>query len=118
MKRIVRNGWLVASLCIGLLVAGCATYYKVADPQTGKEYYTQELDTSKGGAVKLKDARSGNIVTLQSSEVKEISSSEYKAALSAPDKPAPAAAPAETPAPAPAAVPATTPAPAPEGQTK
>jgi uncharacterized protein YceK len=41
MKRYMRYGWLVVGLCVGLLVIGCASYYKVTDPQSGKEYYTQ-----------------------------------------------------------------------------
>ncbi len=98
MKRSLRYGWLIVSLCVGLLVVGCASYYKVMDPQTGKEYYTQELDNVKGGAVKLKDARSGSIVTIQNSEVKEITEDEYKAGLAAPvSKPTPAAEPSSAP---------------------
>jgi len=113
MKCSVRYGWLVAVLCVGLLVIGCASYYKVTDPQSGKEFYTQEIENVRGGAVKLKDARSGSTITLQNSEVKEISSSEYKAGLAAPESkptPAPAAAPTPAPAAAPAAAPAPTPA--------
>jgi uncharacterized protein YceK len=122
MKRSVRYGWLVVSLCVGLLVVGCATYYKVTDPQSGKAYYTQEIESIKGGAVKVMDARTGSIVTLQNSEVKEISEKDYKAGLAAPvSKPTPtaAAAPVSAPTPtpaalvAPAAAPAAAPAPAP-----
>ena len=112
MKRAVGKGPLVASLCLSLLVVGCASYYRVSDPSTKAEYYTEEVETLKDGAVKLKDARTGSTITLQSSEVKEISSDEYKAALKAPPKPAPAA-PAAAPAPAPATEPAAAPAPAP-----
>jgi hypothetical protein len=122
MKHSMRYGWLVASLCVGLLVVGCASYYKVTDPQSGKTYYTQEIESIKGGAVKVNDARTGSIVTLQNSEVKEISEKDYKAGLAAPvSKPTPtaAAAPVSAPTPtpaalvAPAAAPAAAPAPAP-----
>ncbi len=120
MKRSVRCGWLVVVLCIGIIVVGCASYYKVTDPQSGKEFYTQEIEHVKGGAVKVKDARTGSIVTLQNSEVKEISEKEYKAGLAAPvskPTPTPAAvpesAPTVTPAAAPAQAPAAAPAPAP-----
>lgn len=109
MMRTVGNGRLVAGLCVGLLVSGCATYYRVSDPQTKNEYYTQKIDTLRSGAVKLKDARTGSVVTLQVSEVKEISSDEYKAALAAPAKPAAPAA-ATVPATAPTEAPATAPA--------
>jgi len=98
MKRFTSNAWLVAVCGSVLLVAGCATYYKVTDPQSGKEYYTEEVKSEKGGSVKLRDARTNSDITLQSSEVKEISKDEYKAGLAAPvSKPAPA--PAEAPAP-------------------
>lgn len=60
---------------------GCTHYYKVNDPAGQKEYYAKDVDTSKGGAVKIKDAKSGAVVTLQSSEVKEISEEEFNAAV-------------------------------------
>lgn len=95
MKRSIRQVGLVVSACAALVVAGCSTYYKAVDPQSGREYYTKEIDDVKGGAVKLKDARSGAVITLQSSEVKEISEKEFEAGLAAPAA-APAAAPTET----------------------
>ena len=88
----------------GVLVAGCACYYRVTDTQSGNVYYTNKVSTVKdgGGAIKLTDTRTGSMVTLQSSEVKKISKKEYKAGLAAPvSKAAPAAAPAEKPAAAP-----------------
>jgi hypothetical protein len=112
MKRLIRNGWFVGLLCVGFFIIGCASYYKVTDPQSGKEYYTKEINSLSGGAVKLKDARSGSTVTLQNSQVKEISENDYKAGLAAPvSKPTPTAAPASAPVAAP--VPAAAPAPAP-----
>lgn len=95
MKRFIANGWFVVVFGCVLLAAGCASYYKVTDPQSGRVYYTDKIDSDRSGVVKLKDARSKSTVTLQSSEVKEISSSEYKAGLAEPEsKPAPAATPA------------------------
>jgi hypothetical protein len=110
MKKPVKFGWIAASLCTALFVGGCSSYYKVKDPQSGNVYYTQKVDSIMGsGAVKVKDARTGSLVTLQSSEVKEISEKEYKAGLAAPvSKPAPAAA---VVAPVPAAASAVAPAP-------
>ncbi len=118
MKRFIVNGWFVPVLGLVLLVTGCASYYKVRDPQTGNVYYTEDVDQLRGGAVKLKDARTGSEVTIQNSEVKEISSKEYKEGLAAPismptPTVAPAAAPAEAPVAAPAAAPSPVPAPAP-----
>lgn len=113
MKRSMRYGWLVVGLCVGLLVVGCASYYKVTDPQSGREYYTEKIDTLSGGAVKVMDARTGSVVTLQNSQVKEISEKEYKAGLAAPvSKPTPTPAPTPTAAPAAVVAPAAAPAPA------
>jgi len=121
MKRYIAMSWFVVALGSVLLVIGCASYYKVTEPQSGKEYYTQKVETDRGGAVKLKDARTGSVVTIQNSEVKEITSKEYEAGLAAPiSKPtptvapvtaptatiAPVTAPTATPAAAPAVVPA------------
>ena len=69
--------------CI-VVTAGCTNYYRVTDPASGKSYYSTEVkETGRGGAVKIKDAKTGSTVTLQSSEVKEISEEEYKAGLAA-----------------------------------
>ena len=63
------------------VVTACAHYYKVHDPAGSKEYYTTDVDEAKSGAIKIKDENTGAIVTLQSSEVKEISEEEFKAAV-------------------------------------
>jgi len=91
------------------LLAGCGGhYYKVNDPAGDRLYYTTEIEQSKAGAITFKDKKSGSKVTLQSSEVKDISKEEFEAGIKAP-----AAAPAKaTPAPAAAAAPAPAPAPA------
>ena len=72
-------------LCGVLLsMTGCSSYYRVTDPASGKTYYTTKInDAGRAGAVKIKDDRTGSVVTLQSSEVKEISADEYEAALKA-----------------------------------
>jgi hypothetical protein len=129
MKKLIRNGWLVVILCVGLCIVGCASYYKVTDPISGNTYYTENIEGLSGGAVKLKDAKSNSTVTLQNSQVKEITEKEYKAGLAAPvSKPTPtvaatpmtaptstaAAAPTAAPAPAPAAAPAPAPGEAPK----
>lgn len=67
---------------LALAVAGCSSHYRVTDPGSGKTYYTTKIeDAGRAGAVKLKDAKTGSTVTLQSSEVREISEEEYEAAL-------------------------------------
>ena len=85
------------------LTVGCASsYYRVTDPASGKSYFTKKVDaTGRGGAVKFKDERTGGHVTLQSSEVKEISAGEYEAGLvakPAPSSQAPPAPPSSAPA--------------------
>jgi hypothetical protein len=72
----------VLVLCgLAVVVAGCASYYRVNDPAGTREYYTTDIDKTKAGAITFKDAKSGGVVTLQSSEVKEISEEEFTAAV-------------------------------------
>ncbi|MDF0644616.1 MAG: hypothetical protein P0111_11325 [Nitrospira sp.] len=83
MRKCFTTGLMLCGLIS--MVAGCTNYYRVTDPSSGKSYYTTEVkEAGKGGAVKIKDAKSGSMVTLQSSEVKEITSDEYEAAMKAP----------------------------------
>jgi hypothetical protein len=74
----------LAGLACLVLLAGCASYYKVTDPATGKEYFTEEYDRARGGHIVFQDARTGSEVTLQSSEVQEISKDTYKANVGKP----------------------------------
>ena len=84
---------LLLAVCIlcGLMAAGCSThYYRVTDPGSGKTYYTNKFERVwQGGAVNFEDAQSGISVTLQSSEVKELSEGEFMArlALDQPSRP-------------------------------
>jgi len=109
--------YMVLGILCGMagLLAGCGgNYYKVNVPASDKLYYTTEIDQSKAGAITFKDKKSGSKVTLQSSEVKDISKEEFEAgikvAAATPAKAVPAIA---TPAPAPAQVPVAATAPAP-----
>jgi hypothetical protein len=81
-----------ATACTVLLAAcgGSGAYYMVRDPGSAKPYYTTDISTS-GSALKFKDERTGNAITLQSSEVKEISKEEFTKGMTAP-VPTPAAA--------------------------
>ncbi|HSA86888.1 MAG TPA: hypothetical protein VLA67_00920 [Nitrospiraceae bacterium] len=82
MKRDLIVGVMVCGLIVG--VAGCSSHYRVTDPSSGKTYYTTKIDNAgRAGAVKIKDEKTGSTVTLQSSEVKEISAEEYEAGLKA-----------------------------------
>jgi len=54
----------------------------VTDPTTKSIYYTEQVEQSKSsGAVKFIDAKTGNQINLQNSEVKEITKDEFKAAM-------------------------------------
>ena len=83
-----------------VLLAGCGSggYYMVRDPGSATTYYTNNIGTA-GSALQFKDARTGSAVTLQNSELKQISKEEFTQGITAP-APAPAAAVA---APVPAA---------------
>ena len=83
--RLGRTG-MFAVAGVLMLAAGCTHYYKVSDPAGQKEYYTTEIETAQSGAIKIKDKKSGSVVTLQSSEVKEISEKEFEAGVKGGDK--------------------------------
>lgn len=68
------------------VLAGCSHYYQVNDPAGAKLYYTTDIDKTKAGAITFKDQKSGSVVTLQSSEVKEISEDEFEAAVKPEEK--------------------------------
>jgi hypothetical protein len=69
-------GYVLAAL-VSLMIAACATYYKVTDPASGKSFYTTKVNRSLSGTVTFTDAASGSEVTLQSSEVLKISGKEF-----------------------------------------
>ena len=60
-------------------IVGCGSYYKVVDPGSGNVYYTTKVKKEAGGAVKLKDAKTGADVTIQNSEVTKVKKDEFKA---------------------------------------
>jgi hypothetical protein len=71
--------WMLCGLM--LATAGCTSYYRISDPAGTKEYYTTDIDKSRSGSISFKDAKSGSHVTLQASDVKEISEDDFKAAV-------------------------------------
>jgi hypothetical protein len=80
MKMKTTALWTLCGLVT--LVAGCGgNYYRVNDTAGDRLYYTTDIDQSKAGSITFKDEKSGSKVTLQSSEVKEISEDEFKAAV-------------------------------------
>jgi hypothetical protein len=62
-----------------MAVGGCSKYYQVRDPQSGRTYYSNDVNKRSGGAVTLKDGKSGGEVTVQNSEVREIDKKHYEA---------------------------------------
>jgi len=85
MKTTTIALWTLCGMA-GLL-AGCGgNYYKVNDPAGERQYYTTDIDQSKAGSISFKDEKSGSKVTLQSSEVKEISEDEFKSAVKPEEK--------------------------------
>ena len=85
MKSTTMALWILCGMIT--LVAGCGgDYYRVNDPSGAKQYYTTDIDHTKAGAITFKDAKSGSVVTLQSSEIKEISKDEFKAAVEPEEK--------------------------------
>jgi hypothetical protein len=75
--RVFRN---IFAVLIISLAAGCTTYYEVTDPTTGKNYFTtdKELDQSNSGAASFIDARTGDKVTIQNSQVAKITQQAYE----------------------------------------
>jgi len=55
-----------------LFATGCTTYYRVSDQATGKVYYTT-------GAVVFEDAKTRHKITLQSSDINEVSRTDFEA---------------------------------------
>jgi hypothetical protein len=74
-----RNMTACALLACLVAAGGCSKYYQVRDPQTGRTYYSSDVNKRSGGAVTLKDAKSGAEVTVQNSEVREIDKRRYEA---------------------------------------
>lgn len=67
-----------------LMAMGCATYYSVTDTNTGRVYYSKTVTHKRSGAVDFSDARTKARVTLQSSEVREISQQTFEEGVASP----------------------------------
>ena len=72
MKRLLA----IALVC--LVACGCASYYRVTDLNTGKDYYTRSLDRRGSGMVEFTDSRTGSEVTLPASKVTKINKEEFE----------------------------------------
>ena len=72
---------VLAAIPLGLVACG-STYYIVKDAESGREYYTTNLKHS-GDAITFKDGKTRSTVTLQNSEVTEITKDQYGASTGA-----------------------------------
>jgi hypothetical protein len=70
---------MVLICALAMLIAGCGSYYKIKDPNSSSIYYTTKIDKERRGSVEFKDAVTGSKVTLQNSEITEVSKEEFKA---------------------------------------
>ena len=74
------------SLLSFLLLSACSSYYyQITDPASGRIYLSSEYDQRRNGSITFKDAVSQSVVTLQSSEVREISKEEFETNRSTPN---------------------------------
>ena len=64
-------------LIICLFAVGCTTYYQIIDPTKHKIYYTTKINKGKSGSITFQDGRTGNQVTLQSSEIEKVPKSQF-----------------------------------------
>lgn len=63
-----------------LSAVGCASYYQVTDPTTGKTYFTtgDKFKQADSGATSFVDARTGDQVTLQNTQVAKITQQQFE----------------------------------------
>ena len=81
MERISKTLVMASGVAMTVLLAGCGSYYLVRDPASGNSYYTKDVDRAgDAGSVRFTDERTGKVVTLPQSEVKEIDQYEYRSA--------------------------------------
>ena len=77
--RLIKKAVVGMAIGLAIVSGGCTTYYSVTDPKTGKQYYTTEWETARGGTTRFTDAKTGAIVTIQESEVREVPEKEFEA---------------------------------------
>jgi hypothetical protein len=73
---VLRRAFAASMASAVLLVGGCASYYKVTDPGSGKVYYTENVNRV-GSATRFKDAGTGAEVTIQNSEIIQVNKDEF-----------------------------------------
>jgi hypothetical protein len=82
MKRMQSILCCTVLVIISLVsLAGCTTYYRVTDPSTDNVYYSTSVKKLSGGAVRIKDEKTGKDVTLQNSEVETVKKEQFKVGI-------------------------------------
>jgi hypothetical protein len=76
-----RGAQFCSCLFLLLFAAGCTTYYRIIDQPTRRTYYTTDFDRTYSGAVRFYDEKSLSEVTLQSSEIIEITKNAFEEAI-------------------------------------
>jgi hypothetical protein len=75
----------LGALLVGVVaLAGCSSYTKVTDPQTGKVYYTRGYPPARSGysgTLTFTDASTGADINLDSSEVVKITKEDFERAV-------------------------------------
>ncbi len=79
MKRKVMT--VLVSIVFFLGIVACSGSYMIKDPAGSSTFYTKKIKKQKDGTIFFDDAKTGSKVTLKSSEVKKISSKEFKEAV-------------------------------------
>lgn len=73
-----RQAIYMTVVALAVALGGCASYYKVTDPTSGRVFYTEGVERKGGTTIMFKDAKTGAEVTLPASEVLEVSSDEFR----------------------------------------
>jgi quinol monooxygenase YgiN len=76
--RRVRKVALTVILGLAAMAMGCASYYVVTDLKRDKTYYTTEFHRASG-TLRFIDAKTGATITIQESEIREVSEKEFQA---------------------------------------
>jgi hypothetical protein len=79
--KVKRTARFCACLVLLLFAVGCTTHYRITDLPTGKTYYTTDIDRTYSGAVRFYDEKTLSTVTLQSSEIVEITRGAFEEAV-------------------------------------
>lgn len=77
-KRVA--GWATLAVAVPLLAACGGNYYQVSDVDSGKSYYTRDVDRDDGH-VEFTDKATGDKVSLDEAEIREVTRQQYKNAV-------------------------------------